>query len=138
MKSKNLEEPKRNLLRAAILPLLLAMLMLGAWTNANAQKYDLTGTKSQITQATEITLSGSTIDKVYYLFRIDAAGNYQYVTFMVGQGIPLKYAPQTIEGKYLVFEFDEFKESPFNFEKFKPTDGILQSGEINISTDNNN
>jgi hypothetical protein len=55
MKSKNLEESKRNLLRAVILPLMVVLLMLGATVKTNAQKYELTGTKSQITQTTEIT-----------------------------------------------------------------------------------
>jgi hypothetical protein len=132
MKPKSLQKFKNNLLRAAILPLMVGLLALGAWTNANAQKYELTGSKSQITQATEITLSGSTIDKYYYLFRIDENDDYKFVTYMVGQGIPLNYAPQKTEGKYVIIEFNEFKEMPFNFEKFKPSDGTLQNGEITI------
>ena len=137
MKSKNLEKLKNNLLRAAILPLLVAMLMLGAWTNANAQKYELTGSKSQITQATEITLSNSTVNKFYYLFRIDDANETHYVTFMVGQGFSLNYAPQETAGKYVVYEFDEYKGMPFNTEMYNPADGILQTGEVTITAGNN-
>ncbi|KAF0234956.1 MAG: hypothetical protein FD181_3584 [Prolixibacteraceae bacterium] len=137
MKSKNLEESKRNLLRAAILPLLVVMLMLGASTNASAQKYDLTGTNSQITQATEITLSNSTVNKFYYLFRVDDANETHFVTFMVGQGLPLQYAPQETAGKYVVYEFDEFKGMPFNAEKYKPADGTLQAGEVTVTAKNN-
>lgn len=137
MKSKNLLTLKNNLLRAVILPLMVVMLMLGAWTNANAQKYDLTGTKSQITQATEITLSGSTVNKFYYLFRVDDANETHYVTYMVGQGFPLKYAPQQTAGKYVVYEFTEYKGMPFNTEKYKLIDGIKQTGEVTITTGNN-
>ena len=111
--------------------------LLGIFNELNAQKYELTGTESQVSQATEITLSGSTFNKFYYLFRIDDAGEYHYVTFMVGQGIPLKYAPQQTSGKYVIYEFDEFKEMPFDFEKYNPEDGILQDGEAIISTNNN-
>lgn len=132
MKSKNLLKLKNNLLRTVLLPLLVLFLVIGASSNVNAQKYELTGTKSQITQATEITLSGSTIHKYYYLFRIDESGEYQYVIFQVGQGTPLNFAPQKTSGKYVIYEFDNFKENPFNFEKFKPAEGILQTGEISI------
>lgn len=132
MKSKILLYQRNYLLHAAILPLLVTIMVLGATLSVNAQKYEITGTKSALSQATEITLSGSTIDKYYYLFRIDANGDYQFITYMVGQGIPLNYAPQKTEGKYVIIEFDEFKEMPFNFVKFKPTDGILQTGEITI------
>jgi outer membrane lipoprotein-sorting protein len=132
MKSKNLEESKRNLLRAVILPLMVVLLMLGATVKTNAQKYELTGTKSALTQETEITLSGSTIHKFYYLFRIDENEDYHFVIFQVGQGTPLNFAPQKTEGKYVIYEFENFKENPFNFEKFKPTDGILQTGEVTI------
>jgi len=113
------------------------ILLLGMTNELNAQKYELTGTESQVSQATEITLSNSTFNKFYYLFRIDDAGEYHYVTFMVGQGIPLKYASQTMEGKYLIYEFEEFKEMPFDFEMYNPEDGILQEGEAIISTNNN-
>jgi hypothetical protein len=138
MKSKNLEESKRNLLRAVILPLMVVMLVLGAWTNANAQRYDLTGSKSQITQATEITLSNSTFNKFYYLFRVDDANETHFVTFMVGQGYPLEYAPQKTAGKYVVYEFNEFKEMPFNFAKYKPAEGVKQNGEVTITPQTNN
>jgi hypothetical protein len=137
MKSKSLQKLKNNMLRMAILPLLVVCLMLGASVNANAQKYELTGVKSQITQATEITLSNSTVNKFYYLFRVDDANKYHFVTFMVGQGFPLKYAPQETAGKYVVYEFDNFMEMPFNFEKYKPTDGVKQTGEITVTVSNN-
>jgi hypothetical protein len=137
MKTKNLLHLKNNMLRMAILPLLVVCLMLGASVNANAQKYELTGVKSQITQATEITLSNSTVNKFYYLFRVDDANETHFVTFMVGQGFPLKYAPQETAGKYVIYEFDEFKEMPFNFEKYKPADGVKQTGEVTITSGNN-
>lgn len=114
------------------MPLLVLFMVLGTSFSGNAQKYVVTGTKSALNQATDITLSGSTINKFYYLFRVDEKGDYQFITYMVGQGIPLNYAPQKTEGKYVIIEFDEFKEMPFNFEKFKPADGILQTGEITI------
>jgi hypothetical protein len=132
MKTKKLLELRNFLRTAAIMALLVTFMVLGSSISVNAQKYEVTGAKSQITQATEITLSGSTINKFYYLFRVDENGAYQYVTFMVGQGIPLNYAPQKTAGKYVIIEFDEFKEKPFNFEKFKPENGILQTGEITI------
>jgi outer membrane lipoprotein-sorting protein len=115
-------------------------MLLGTSFSVNAQKYEISGNKSLVSQDTEITLSGSSKGKFYYLFKIDENGDYQFITFMVGQGIPLNYAPQKSAGKYVIYEFDEFKEMPFNFEKFKPTDGILQAGEITItsSTDNKN
>ncbi len=137
MKTKSLQHLKNYLLRAAILPLLMVMMMLGGWTNANAQKYELTGVKSQITQATEITLSNSTVNKFYYLFRVDDANITHFVTFMVGQGFPLKYASQQAAGKYVVYEFSDFKGMPFDTEKYKPTDGIKQDGEITIMSGNN-
>ncbi len=137
MKTKNLLNLKKTLYQTATLPLLVVFMVLGFSMNTNAQKYELTGTESQVTQATEITLSNSTIDKFYYLFRIDDAGEYHSVTFMVGQNLPLEYAPQTVPGKYVVYEFDEFKDLPFDLEKFNPKDGILQDGEVNITTQNN-
>jgi hypothetical protein len=133
MKSKLLHCPKNYLLKSVLMSLLVLFILLGASLSVNAQKYEITGNQSALTRATEITLSSSTINKFYYLFRLDENGAYQYVTFMVGQGIPLNYAPQKTAGKYVIIEFDEFKEKPFNFEKFKPTDGILQTGEITIT-----
>lgn len=133
MKTKNLLKLKNNLLHTAILPLLVVMLVLVASMNVNAQKYEVTGTESVLTQTTEIKLSGSTIHKFYYLFRIDENGEYQYIIFQVGQGTPLDFAPQKTAGRYVIYEFDNFKEDPFNFEKFKPLDGILQTGEISIT-----
>lgn len=137
MKSKILEKLKNNLLRAAILPLLVVLLVLGGTLNASAQKYELSGTISQLTQATEITLSNSTVNKFYYLFRVDEANVNHFVTFMVGQGFPLKYAPQESVGKYVVYEFEEFKGMPFDMDNYKPTDGIKQTGEVTITADNN-
>lgn len=133
MKTKKLLELQNYMRTAAAMTLLVILMVLVSSLSVNAQKYEVKGTKSALTQSTEITLSGSTINKFYYLFRIDENGDYQYVTFMVGQGIPLNYAPQKTAGKYIIIEFDEFKEKPFNFEKFKPTDGILQTGEITIT-----
>jgi hypothetical protein len=132
MKSKLLHDLKNYLLKSVLMSLLVLIMVLGASLSVNAQKYEVTGNQSALTQATEITLSGSTINKFYYLFRVDEKGDYQFVTYMVGQGIPLNYAPQKTVGKYVIIEFNEFKEMPFNFEKFKPTDGILQTGEITI------
>lgn len=134
MKPKLLHHLKRNLFPTVILALLSALMVLATSLSVNAQKYEITGSKSLVSQDTEITLSGSSTGKFYYLFKIDENGNYQFITFMVGQGIPLNYAPQRSTGKYVIYEFDEFKEMPFNFEKFKPTDGILQTGEITISS----
>lgn len=111
--------------------------MLGATMKTNAQKYELTGKKSLVTQETEITLSNSTVNKFYYLFRVDDANITHFVTFMVGQGFPLKYASQQAAGKYVVYEFSDFKGMPFDTEKYKPTDGIKQDGEITITTGNN-
>lgn len=137
MKSKNLLNLKSNVLRTVMLPLMVVLLVLGATTNVNAQKYELAGTKSALNQATEITLSNSTINKFYYLFRIDDANETHYVTFMVGQGFPLKYAPQETAGKYVVYEFDEYKGMPFNTEKYNPTDGVKQTGEVTVIISNN-
>lgn len=137
MKSKNFKELKNNLLRMAILPLMVVCLMLGATVNASAQKYELTGVKSQITQATEITLSNSTVNKFYYLFRVDNANETHFVTYMVGQGFPLIYAPQQTAGKYVVYEFDDYKGMPFNVDKYNPTDGVKQTGEVTITAGNN-
>lgn len=137
MKSKDFKKSKNNLLRAVILPLLVVLLVLVATTNTNAQKYELTGTKSAVTQATEITLSNSTVNKFYYLFRVDEANVNHFVTFMVGQGFPLKYAPQESVGKYVVYEFEEFKGMPFDMDNYKPTDGIKQTGEVTITAGNN-
>jgi hypothetical protein len=136
MNSKNLQKSKINLLCKAMLPILVVLLMLGASMNANAQKYELTGTESQITQATEITLNGSNINKFYYLFRVDDENEPHFVTYMVGQGFPLKYASQQTAGNYVVYEFDEFKGIPFNAEKYKLADGIKQTGEVTVTTAN--
>ena len=56
---------------------------------------------------------------------------------MVGQGFPLKYAPQETAGKYVVYEFSEFKGMPFDMDNYKPTDGIKQTGEVTITAVNN-
>ena len=139
MKTKSLQHLKNNLLRAAILPLLVVMLMLGAWTNVSAQKYELTGVKSQITQATEITLSNSTNGKFYYLFLLDENDSYQYLRLQVGQGIPLIFGSDfTEKGTYVVYEFDDFKGLPFDLVKYKPSDGNLQEGSVIININSNN
>lgn len=138
MKARFLLNQRNSLYQRAILPILVVFMVMGFSMNTNAQKYELTGTESQITQATEITLSNTTVAKIYYLFRVDDADQFSYVTFVVGQGFPVKFAPQTTAGKYVVYEFDEFKSMPFDFEKYNPDDGILQNGEVIISTENNN
>lgn len=137
MKSKNLNHLKKCLLQAGIMPLLVLLMVLFASLKTDAQKYELTGSASQFDQAKDIKLSGSTVGKFYYLFRIDEQGVYHYVTYMVGQTYELNYAPQKTAGKYVVYEFDEYKGMPFNFELYEPTDGILQTGEITITTNQN-
>lgn len=132
MKTKNLLK-----LRVIVMLLLVCFMLLGATMNANAEKYEVTSSKSAVTQATEITLSGSTVNKFYYLFRVDENGDYQFVTYMVGQSYELNYAPQKAAGKYVVYEFNEFKGMPFNAELYNPKDGILQTGEITISSNQN-
>jgi hypothetical protein len=133
MKTKNLLLLKNNLLRTALLPLLVVLLVLVAPINVNAQKYDVSGSKSALTQATEITLNGSTEGKFYYLFLFDDSGNYHYLKAQVGHNVPLKFGSDFKEaGTYMVFEFNEYKGVPFEFDKYNPTDGILQNGEIKI------
>lgn len=138
MKTKNLLNLKKSWYHKAILSLLVVFMVLGLSLNTSAQIYELTGFESQLTQATEITLSNTTVAKFYYLFRVDDANQYSYVTFVVGQGFPVRYAPQSVAGKYVVIEFDEFKGMPFDFENFSPDDGILQDGEVIVTTENNN
>jgi hypothetical protein len=122
--------------RKNMLILLIAFITLGASLTLSAQKFEVTGNDAMKGQSTEIGLSGSTFSKIYYLFRIDQAGVYHSVTFQVGQGEPIAYAPQKDAGTYVIYEFDEFKEFPFNFELYKVNDGVLQVGKIVISTKN--
>ena len=139
MNSKNLQKSKSNLLCKAMLPILVVLLMLGASMNASAQKYELTGTESQITQATEITLSGSKEGKYYYLFRVDENENYQYLRAQVGVGAKLNFGSDFKNaGTYVVLEFDEFKGLPFDLDKYKPSDGNLQDGSVIINISSNN
>jgi hypothetical protein len=137
MKIKSLLNLKKSLLHAGLLPLLVVFMVLGTSLSANAQKYEVTGSPSQIDQATDIKLSGSTVGKFYYLFKIDEQGEYQFITYMVGQSYELNYAPQKAAGKYVVYEFDEYKGMPFNFGLYKPADGILQTGEVTITANQN-
>jgi hypothetical protein len=139
---KNFYETKTNetalLLRKFMLPFLLVLMTLGVALSTNAQKFEVNGNDAIKGQSTEISLSGSTFNKIYYLFRIDEAGTYHSVTFMVGQGESITYATQKEAGTYVIIEFDEFKEFPFNFELYKPEDGVLQTGKVVISDKSEN
>lgn len=137
MKPKSLLSFKNCLRHTVQMSVIVAFITLGVSWNVSAQKFNVTASDSQVDQAKYIKLSGSTIGKFYYLFRIDELGNYQFITFMVGQSYELNYAPQIAEGKYVVYEFDDFKGMPFNFELYKPADGILQTGEITITSNQN-
>ncbi|MFU8844077.1 MAG: hypothetical protein ACNA7V_09755 [Bacteroidales bacterium] len=124
----------KNMLKSAMILFFAAFLVAGVAFNASAQKFQVTGNDAQLNQSTEIGLSGTTVGKFYYLFRIDEAGKYHSVTFQFGQGVPIVFAPQKASGKYVIYEFSEFKELPFNFELYKPEDGILQTGSVTISS----
>lgn len=138
MKAKNLPSLTKSLNNAVVLTLFLFIAIAGTTFTANAQKYELTGSKSLITQATEITLSNTTVGKFYYLFRVDDVNEFSYVTMVVGQGFQVHFAPQSSKGKYVVFEFDDYKGMPFDLEKYNPEEGILQRGEVIISGVTNN
>jgi hypothetical protein len=139
MKTKNLLQLKNYLLKVWIIGVLTGFVFFGTALKANAQKYELTGNKSSITQTTEITLSGSTEGKFYYLFMIDGNGNYQYLKAQVGHNVPLKFGSDfKEEGTYVVYEFNEFKGLPFDFKKHNPSEGAIQNGEIKIDKSNQN
>lgn len=139
MKAQNLLYHEKHLYWITILSLLVVFMVLGTTLNTNAQKYELSGTESQITQSTEITLSGSTDGKFYYLFKVDENENYQYLRVQVGQGIPLVFGSDfTGNGTYVVYEFDEFKGLPFDLDKYRPSDGNLQEGSVIININSNN
>lgn len=133
MKSKNLLNLKNYLLHTAIWPLLVVVMVLVASSNVSAQKYEVLSKESQIDQTTEISLSGSTTGKFYYLFFVDENDNYSYLRAQIGVGVPVKFGTDfTKEGTYVVFEFDEFKGVPFDMDSYNPADGVEQNGEIII------
>jgi len=137
---KNFYENKTNKLsplwRKAMLTFLIALITLGVSLSLHAQKFEVTGKNVVKGQSAEIGLSGSIDGTFYYLFRIDDMEQYHYVRAQIGQGIPLSFGNNFKEtGTYVIYAFDEFKGIPFDFDKYKPTEGIIQSGNVKISTE---
>jgi len=129
---KNIYENKKNenapkWQRFLTMLALVIFIVSGTSFNGIAQ-YNVTGANLCAGQTANIGLNNSTLNSNYHLLR--TVGNTPtYVTYQVGQGIPLAYGPQNATGKYEVYQYNVVTSDPLVIIE----NGTKQTGDVSIN-----